>query len=101
MHDKSPLMRALFFEVTGIAEHKNVGAEAPTYSEICRSVALAPTLPFLKQLPAMQPSIPHEQSHERVGADLTAPVAVDGGVERGAFGQGVARIEKLARTKDA
>ena len=93
-------MRALFF-VIGIAEQNHVGAKAPTYCEICRSVALAPTLPRLTHLPAMLPSIPHEQSHERIGADLTAPVAVHGGVERGAFRQGVARIEKFAGTKDA
>ena len=46
-------------------------------------------------------SVAHKQGHQRIGADLTAPVAVDGGVERGAFRQGVARIEKFAGTKDA
>ena len=46
-------------------------------------------------------SIAHEQGHQWVGADLAAPVAVDGGVKGGAFGQGVARIEKFAWTKDA
>jgi hypothetical protein len=46
-------------------------------------------------------SVTHKQGHQRVGADLTAPMAVHGGVKRGPFGQGVGRIEKLAGPKNA
>ena len=46
-------------------------------------------------------SVAHEQGHQWFGANLSAPVPVHGGVKRGTFGQGVGRIEKLTRPKNA
>ena len=46
-------------------------------------------------------SVTHKQSHQRIGANLSAPVAVDRGVESSACGQGVVGIKELSRAKDA
>ena len=46
-------------------------------------------------------SVAHKQGHQGVGPDLPAPVAMHRGIEDGPVGQGVGRVEKLARTKDA
>ena len=46
-------------------------------------------------------SVAHEQGHQWIGADLSAPVPVHSSVKRGAFWQGVGRIEKLTRPKNA
>ena len=46
-------------------------------------------------------SVAHKQGHQGVGPDLPAPVAMHRGIEGGPVGQGVGRVEKLARTKEA
>ena len=46
-------------------------------------------------------SVAHKQGHQGVGPNLPAPVAMHRGIEDGPVGQGVGRVEKLARTKDA
>jgi hypothetical protein len=93
-------MRALFL-VIGIAEQNHVGAEAPTYWENLQVGGFGPDVAPSQTSASDAASIPHKQSHERVGANLAAPVAVDSGIERGAFGQGVGRIKKFAWAKNA
>ena len=46
-------------------------------------------------------SVAHKQGHQGVGPNVPAPVAMHRGIEDGPVGQGVGRVEKLARTKDA
>lgn len=46
-------------------------------------------------------SVAHEQGHQRVGTHLAAPMTMHGGVKRGPFRQGVGRVEKLTRPKNA
>lgn len=49
---------------------------------------------------ASKRTVPNKQSHQGVRTHLAAPMTVHRGVKARTFGQGVCRIEKLARAKD-